>query len=102
MHLRQEDTVFDDGEVITCLSDGRFSYFLHEDMSVILWDKTRQYYMRNPENYLVLHRDDGPAIEMASGETRWYFRGNLYSFDEWLDLLPKTDEEKVMLKLIYG
>ena len=49
-----------------------------------------------------LHRADGPAIEHVDGWRGWYFEGNQYDFDEWLQLVPITDEEKVMLKLIYG
>jgi hypothetical protein len=52
-----------------------------------------------------LHREDGPAIEWATGEDdkEWYLFGIPYLFEEWLDQHPHmTDEQKVMYKLEYG
>ena len=75
------------------------------------------------------HREDGPSSEYASGKKEWYINGKLhrldgparskewyingtkkitegwfiggekYSFDEWLDKLQISDEEKIMLCL---
>jgi hypothetical protein len=63
----------------------------------------------------LLHRDDGPACEFASGDDGWdhenYERDGNYewwlnsiymSFDEWLDEVDISDEDKVMMKLQYG
>ena len=47
------------------------------------------------------HREDGPAVVYADGSKFWYFDGDEYSFDEWLDKLQISDEEKVMLCLIW-
>ena len=52
--------------------------------------------------YSKLHRDDGPAWEYADGTNRWWLNDNLLSFDEWLDQVDISDEDKVMMKLIYG
>jgi hypothetical protein len=50
-----------------------------------------------------LHRTDGPAIEYAYGAKSWYLNDGRYTFDEWLDKNQElTDEEKVMYKLEYG
>jgi hypothetical protein len=32
----------------------------------------------------------------------WYLNGDQYEFEDWLDLIMCSDEEKVMLKLKYG
>jgi hypothetical protein len=49
-----------------------------------------------------LHRDDGPAIEWPDGEKSWYINNQYLSFDDWLNQLNMSDEDKVMMKLQYG
>jgi hypothetical protein len=50
-----------------------------------------------------LHRVDGPAIEYAHGDKAWYLNDEYYLFDDWVEANNFiSDEEKVMLKLIYG
>lgn len=50
-----------------------------------------------------LHRTDGPAVEWADGEKSWYWNDINLTFDKWLDLNNElTDEQIVMLKLIYA
>jgi hypothetical protein len=72
-----------------------------------------------------LHRDDGPAIEHASGAKEWFQHGNIHredgpagewidgykewflnnrhlSFDEWLHKVEISDEKQVMMKLQHG
>jgi hypothetical protein len=48
------------------------------------------------------HRDDGPAIMYASGHKEWFQHGKYLSFDEWLNDVKMSDEDKVMMKLQYG
>ena len=48
-----------------------------------------------------LHRVDGPAVEDSMGKKTWFLYGNQYSFDDWLGQLQVSDEEKVMLCLIW-
>jgi hypothetical protein len=51
----------------------------------------------------VYHRIDGPAIEWANGKKSWYLNSNRYDFDKWLEVNKYiSEEEKLMLKLIYG
>ena len=45
------------------------------------------------------HRVDGPAIEYADGPKEWYINGDEYSFEDWLDQLQISDEEKILLCL---
>ena len=46
------------------------------------------------------HREDGPAVEDADGSKWWWLNGTFYSsFDEWLEVLDATDEDKLFLKL---
>ena len=68
-----------------------------------------------------LHREDGPAVEYANGAKAWYINGKChrldgpaveygkrkcwyvhaerYSFEDWLDQLQISDEEKILLCL---
>ena len=46
-----------------------------------------------------LHRVDGPAVEYADGFKCWFINGRQYSFEDWLNKLQISDEEKVMLCL---
>ena len=49
------------------------------------------------------HRVDGPAIIWDDGFVEWYYNGNAYLFDEWLEANDYiTDSQKVFLKLKYG
>jgi len=49
------------------------------------------------------HREDGPAFEHTNGSRGWWLNDKRYSFDNWLDVNNYlTDQEKVMMKLIYG
>ena len=45
------------------------------------------------------HRTDGPAVELSDGSKYWFIDGEHYSFDEWLNKLQVSDEEKIMLCL---
>jgi hypothetical protein len=49
-----------------------------------------------------IHRDDGPAIEWGNGTSSWWVNDRRLSFDEWLDKVDMSDENKVMMKLKYG
>jgi hypothetical protein len=49
------------------------------------------------------HRVDGPAVEFISGGKQWWLDNNIYTFDDWFEVNNLiSEEEKVMLKLIYG
>jgi hypothetical protein len=49
------------------------------------------------------HRVDGPADEDADGSKCWWLFGEYYWFDEWLNINTFiSEEEKLMLKLVYG
>jgi hypothetical protein len=50
----------------------------------------------------VRHRDDGPVIEYADGSKQWRLNHIYLSFDEWLDAVDLSGEDKVMMKLKYG
>ena len=39
-------------------------------------DGARNWFQNN-----VLHREDGPAVELLDGKKVWYFEGNLHRFD---------------------
>jgi hypothetical protein len=48
------------------------------------------------------HREDGPAIKWANGIKEWWLNNRHLSFDEWLDQVDISDEDKVMMTLQYG
>jgi hypothetical protein len=50
----------------------------------------------------LVHRTDGPAVEWANGTNEWYLNDQRMSFEEWLDQVDISDEDKVMMKLKYG
>jgi hypothetical protein len=61
-------------------------------------DGTKSWYLNGR-----LHRVDGPAIEYADGDKGWRLYDTYYSFDDWIEVNKYiSEEEKVMLKLIYG
>jgi hypothetical protein len=49
-----------------------------------------------------VHRTDGPAIEYANGDEAWWLNNERFTFDEWLDEVDMSNEDKVMMKLQYG
>jgi|TARA_R110000851_G_scaffold235107_2_gene387630 hypothetical protein len=49
-----------------------------------------------------VHRDNGPAIIHADGTKEWWLNNRCLPFDEWLDKVDMSTEDKVMMKLKYG
>ena len=45
------------------------------------------------------HRLDGPAVEYKGRAMEWRINGQLFSFEDWLDQLQISNEEKVLLCL---
>jgi hypothetical protein len=46
------------------------------------------------------HRLDGPAVEYEDGDKEWLANGKYYdSFDNWLEAINVSDEQKIFLKL---
>jgi hypothetical protein len=61
-------------------------------------DGDKAWYVNNK-----LHRLDGPAIEYHDGDKRWFVNGKEYSsFDDWLEAVDVSEQEKVFFKLMYG
>lgn len=49
------------------------------------------------------HRVDGPAYITYDGKIAWYLYDTYYStFTKWLKHTPLDEEQKLMLKLMYG
>ena len=70
---------------------------------IILGDGSVHYVLtRFVDGSMFFHREDGPAVEWASGRVLWYLWGSDLDFYDWLSKTPVSDEEKVMLKLKYG
>jgi hypothetical protein len=65
--------------------------------AVILSDGYQAWYQHG-----LRHRDNGPAIEWPDGEKSWYLNNRYLLFDDWLDEVNISDEDKVMMKLKYG
>jgi len=49
-----------------------------------------------------LHHEDGPAIIWDDGSKFWYLNDIEYSFEEFLEKTPISDEEKIFLRFKYG
>lgn len=50
----------------------------------------------------VLHREDGPAVEFDDAKPGWYLNGRVYSFQDYIDVLNKSPDEKMVLMLKYS
>lgn len=48
-----------------------------------------------------LHRTDGPAVECSNGTKYWFLYNIGYTFEEWLEITPLSDQEKVKLRIKY-
>jgi hypothetical protein len=48
------------------------------------------------------HREDGPSYILPNGDVEWSFNDINYGFEEWLKVIPISDEEKMLLRLQYG
>ncbi len=46
-----------------------------------------------------LHRMDGPAVEYADGSREWWVNDQPLSFNQWLDAVARTLEERMDLTL---
>src|SRR5690554_6673562 len=46
-----------------------------------------------------LHRVAGPAVIYSNGDKSWYLNGIKYFFEEWLELTPLSEQEKVKMRL---
>lgn len=80
------------------LPDGR----LHrEDGPAVIYETGEWEYYQHHQP----HRIDGPALKyFVAGRWVYYWRlnGIHYSFDQWLEKTPISDEDKTLLKLEYG
>ena len=47
------------------------------------------------------HRTDGPAIEWTDGTFGWFLYDEQYTFDEWINLIDASEEERTILALTY-
>ena len=83
------------GEKFWYDSNGKF----HRDdgPAVIYADGDKAWYQHG-----VRHRADDPAIIGADGTEYWYLNHTQLTFDEWIDKVNMSDEDKVMMKLQYG
>ncbi len=50
----------------------------------------------------ISHREDGPAIEWPDGSIFWVLHGKHYSFKDFIDHTPISEEEKTALMLKYA
>jgi hypothetical protein len=91
----------DDGPAIEWANGGK-SWYQHgkyhrDDGPAIDVNGDKSWYQHGKR-----HRDDGPAIIYANGDKYWYQHDHALSFDEWLDEVDMSNEDKVMMKLHYG
>ena len=48
------------------------------------------------------HRTDGPAIERADGTKVWWVDDQELTFDEWVDRVADTDQERTLLMIKFS
>tara|TARA_R110000851_G_scaffold328860_1_gene500253 strand:- start:363 stop:707 length:345 start_codon:yes stop_codon:yes gene_type:complete len=92
----------DDGPALE-YADGRLCWYKHgkrhryDGPALEYADGSKQWYQHG-----LRHRADGPAVEYVNGDKSWYLHDQWMSFDEWLDAVDLSGEDKVMMKLKYG
>tara|TARA_R110000851_G_scaffold252869_1_gene405325 strand:- start:33 stop:299 length:267 start_codon:yes stop_codon:yes gene_type:complete len=47
------------------------------------------------------HKEDGPAIILPDDKLEWWLNDRSHAFNEWLELTPISDEQKMLLRLQY-
>lgn|SRR5574343_465982 len=50
----------------------------------------------------IIHNENGPAINYGDGTHIWALNGKSYDFDEWVEKLDVSDNEKLLMVLKYG
>jgi len=71
-----------------------------KDGPAIIWYDRSEYWYINGKR----HRENGPAIYKDDDEPKcwyWYLNNIDYSFEKWCEILNKSDEEVIFLKLKY-
>jgi len=58
-------------------------------------DSARRWYQNG-----LRHREDGPAIERANGDHRWYLNDKSYSFEEYVNKVYPNDSPKKTLFIL--
>lgn len=72
---------------------------IHRDNGpAIIWDDGAQFWYQNGVN----HREDGPSSIYANGDIRWSDKGRNLDFDVWCEIIGKSSEDILVLKLKYG
>ena len=46
-----------------------------------------------------IHREKGPAVIYANGDTEYFLSGVRFQFDDWIKLTPISEEDKLALLL---
>lgn len=89
-------------EALHYIQEYQMVYVPGSDIAFDDSEGTRHYHSRDDDGDLFYHRANGPAREFRDGYVDWWLYGNDYNFEAWLAETPASDEEKVMLKLVYG
>lgn len=69
-----------------------------EDGPAITWDDGARFWYYDGVN----HNENGPSAIYADGSMHWHYHGMNLTFEVWCDLLEKTSEDILFLKLKYG
>jgi len=87
-----ERHVDEDGDVWWRLPHGQ----LHrEDGPAVEFASGTQMWIKHGKQ----HREDGPAVVYHSSAREWYLNDKEYTFAEWLDLVAETPEQRTLLLL---
>ena len=69
-------------------------YHREDGPAVILATGSKVWYLNGKR-----HREDGPAVEWGNSFKQWWLNDVCYSFDDWLEKLNIPDEDKLILTL---
>lgn len=83
--------------------NGRLEWYQHNkrhrlDGPACEWPTGRLEWWQNG----LMHRTDGPAFKDKFGGLEWWLKGEMYEFEAWLSQTDLPDQEKLMIRLIYG
>ena len=93
-----------DGDMIIINSppNGDFYYKIDKDAYETLL--RGEWLSNNYDPDVSLHNENGPACNWHDENyfVEWYIHGKKLSFEQWCEKLEKTEEDIVLLKLMYG
>jgi hypothetical protein len=103
--LTEDDIIMKASQQSKCIiqDDGTHEWFLNGKLHRT--DGPARIYTNGTQAWCIhrkKHRTDGPALIWADGRKTWWLNDQPYFFNDWLDAIPASDQERTFLMLKYG